>query len=153
MPRIVVTASIVCLAVACKNEERLDPSLETLGRASGPVAPAAPQAAPEERPPVHDDPGMPAGAPQGAEAPKLIQGEVLETIDVTRYTYIHLKGEAGELLWAAVPKTALEVGEPVEIVQSLVMENFESKTLNRTFPFIVFGVVHDKTDAPAAPAN
>ena len=45
-------------------------------------------------------------------------------------------------------ETPIKVGQPVEVVQSLVMKNFESKTLKRTFPSIVFGVLHGQEGTP-----
>ena len=135
---------LVILAGACKSEDKLDPSIENLGRATGPVAPEAPKAPPSALPPVHDRNGTMPPAGESNAPPVIIKGEVLETFDVTRYTYIRLQSDAGEELWAAVLKTPLEVGQPVEIVQSVVMKNFESKTLKRTFPSIIFGMLKDK---------
>ncbi len=144
MPRTMLILCLVAMTHACKGEETLAPSVEHLGRATGPVAqsPQTPPAAtPPAMPPVHDRPGMMPPDNAGTEPAVRIKGEALETIDVTRYTYIRLRNEAGAEVWAAVPKTSLEEGEPVEIIQSLVMKDFESKTLNRTFPSIIFGVL------------
>lgn len=128
----------MAVLVACNSEKTLDPKVENLGRATGPVAPSTPKGAPP-RPAVHD---MPPPTAEGSGPVKIINGEVLETIDVSRYTYVHVRPPTGEPIWTAIPQTPLEVGAQVAIAQSIVMENFESKTLKRTFPSIVFGVLH-----------
>jgi hypothetical protein len=77
----------------------------------------------------------------GAEAETIHQGEVVETIDASRYTYIHLRDTSGAMIWAAVPQAQLSKGETVFIIQSLVMMDFKSKTLDRTFPSVIFGIL------------
>ena len=154
MSRIRCLMTLLALLGACKGSDGLDPALENLGRASGPVDKTAPR--PAEHPqPVHGRGEMPdAPPPQGAAGPpKIVKGEIVETMDASRYTYVHLQDDSGEAIWAAIPKAALEVGGRVEIVQSLVMKDFESKTLKRTFPSIVFGVLREgQGTAPSAPA-
>ena len=77
-----------------------------------------------------------AGAPaaQGAS----IKGSVLEVKDVDAYTYLRLKTTDGET-WAAVGKAPVKVGTEVTIENPMVMNNFESKTLKKSFDRIVFG--------------
>ncbi len=72
-----------------------------------------------------------------AAAPPL-QGQVLETIDGGQYTYLRLKTKDGES-WAAVMHADVKKGAQVTIENPMVMTNFESKTLKRTFDKIVFG--------------
>ena len=79
-----------------------------------------------------------------------LKGEVLETQNVESYTYLRLKTEGGEV-WAAVPTTAVKKGAQVTIVNSTTMQNFESKTLKKTFDKIVFGQIADASAKPAAP--
>jgi hypothetical protein len=69
-----------------------------------------------------------------------VTGEVLETKDVPPYTYLRLKTKDGET-WAAVNKTDVKKGASVTIDNVSVMENFESHTLKKTFPVILFGTV------------
>jgi hypothetical protein len=66
---------------------------------------------------------------------------VAEVLDVPHYTYLRLATAEGKELWAAIPSSAVKVGQSVEVIQSLVMNDFHSKTLDRTFPSIVFGVL------------
>ena len=91
-------------------------------------------------------------APQSAA----FRGKVVETQDVTPYTYIRLDDGAGNEIWAAVPETQLEIGEEVALKGGDVMTNFSSKTLNRTFESIIFasGVVRgSENDAGRTPAT
>ena len=89
---------------------------------------------------------MPA---QSAGAP--LKGEVLETKSVDSYTYLRLKTASGET-WAAVPTTSVKKGAQVTVSNTMVMENFESKTLKRKFDKIVFGTLADpNAKAAAAP--
>jgi len=88
---------------------------------------------------------------QGAPSPQaatLLQGEVLEARNVDSYTYLRLKTSEGEV-WAAVPKAAIEKGAKVTIGSQMTMENFESRSLNKKFDRIVFGVLVDDAAKPA----
>ena len=77
-----------------------------------------------------------------------VQGEVLEVRDAAPYTYLRLKTGTGET-WAAVTAAPVKKGEQVTIANAMVMENFESKSLKKTFDKIVFGTLADP-NAPAA---
>lgn len=79
-----------------------------------------------------------------------LKGEILETRNVDSYTYLRLKTAEGEI-WAAVPTTAVKKGAQVTIGNSMMMENFESKTLKKVFDKIVFGQIVDAGAKPAAP--
>ncbi len=77
------------------------------------------------------------------EAPvsgKALTGTVLEVKDVDSYTYLRLKTKSGET-WAAVGKAPIKKGSTVSIENTMVMTNFESKSLKKTFPTIVFGTL------------
>ena len=67
-----------------------------------------------------------------------LTGKVLERIDAAPYCYLRLQTARGEV-WAAVPEAKIEKGTEVSIVNPMLMNNFESKTLNRTFAEIFFG--------------
>ncbi|MDD2926645.1 nucleotide-binding protein [Rhodoferax sp.] len=77
-----------------------------------------------------------------AQTPMLstVTGEVLEVREVEAYTYLRLKTQQGET-WAAVNKVSLQKGAKVTIENVSVMENFESKTLKKTFATILFGTL------------
>ena len=67
---------------------------------------------------------------------------MLEVRDAAPYTYLRLKTGTGET-WAAVTAAPVKKGEQVTIANAMVMENFESKSLKKTFDKIVFGTLAD----------
>jgi hypothetical protein len=73
-------------------------------------------------------------------ASSVVKGEVLEVKDVESYTYLRLKTKDGEI-WAAVLKAPVTKGSEVTIENVMVMNNFESKTLKKTFQTILFGTL------------
>ena len=85
-----------------------------------------------------------------ASADAALQGTVLETIDAAQYTYLRLKTSNGEV-WAAVTHATVKKGALVTIQDPMVMTNFESKTLKRTFDKVVFGTLAGS--GAAAPAG
>jgi hypothetical protein len=107
--------------------------------------------------------GRPAGAPRSAapvaalaainqplepQDPQMT-GTVVETMNAGQYTYIRLKTSKGDI-WAAVTQQALKAGSEVTIGNAMWMDNFESKTLNRTFEHILFGAIVTPGSAASA---
>src|SRR5210317_2087864 len=92
-----------------------------------------------------DKPEEQASTPQPAQqqavpvaaTPELVTGKVLEAMDAAGYTYINVETETGEK-WVAVSQSAVEVGKEVTFIDGMVMQNFFSKSLDRTFPEIIF---------------
>jgi hypothetical protein len=80
----------------------------------------------------------------------VITGEVLEVKDVDMYTYLRLKTKDGET-WAAIDKVAVKKGAKVTLENVMVMKNFESKSLKKTFPTILFGNLGGTAQAAANP--
>lgn len=86
--------------------------------------------------------------PQG----DIISGKVLETMDAGGYTY--MKVDTGKVQqWVATPQAKVKTGDEVSYYDGMVMPNFTSKTLNKTFDSIVFssglvGQTPPQTDAP-----
>jgi len=80
---------------------------------------------------------LPAPVPPSAAA---VKGTVLEVKDAPAFTYLRLKTKDGET-WAAVGKAPVKVGADVTIEDVIVMKNFESKSLKKTFPTIVLGTL------------
>lgn len=89
------------------------------------------------------------GAPPAQQASP-VKGKVLETMDAAGYTYLNVKTDAGQK-WVAVNQTPVEVGEEVTFMDGMVMQNFFSKTLDRTFPEVIFsgGLIGKGTTSPA----
>ncbi len=81
--------------------------------------------------------GLASAMPAGAQN-LTVKGEVLEAKDVDAYTYLRLKTAEGET-WVAVGKAPVKKGAQVTVVDAMVMTNFESKSLRKTFDRIVFG--------------
>ena len=74
------------------------------------------------------------------------------------YTYVRLKSGADEV-WIAGPEFDAKVGEQVSVALDMPMKDFQSKTLNRTFPILYFvsdvarnGQPVGAQPRPAAPA-
>jgi hypothetical protein len=56
---------------------------------------------------------------------------------VPNYTYLLVKGK-GPAYWIAVSSTEIEVGESITYEGGMIMENFHSKELDRTFEKVIF---------------
>lgn len=82
------------------------------------------------------------------EATGQLTGTVLESQDAAGYTYVRLKTVDGEK-WAAVAQSKVVKGETVKVDVQMMVDNFESKTLNRRFDAIAFGTIAGR--ATAAP--
>lgn len=66
-----------------------------------------------------------------------LSGKVVETMDGGGYTYVHIEKD-GKKTWVAVPVMKVSVGQAVSFVPGVVMNDFTSKALGRTFDSIVF---------------
>lgn len=75
-----------------------------------------------------------------APAVSAVKGKVLEVKEVESYTYLRLKTKDDEI-WAAVLKAPVKNGDEVTIENVMVMNNFESKSLKKTFKTILFGTL------------
>lgn len=73
-----------------------------------------------------------------AEISQGLTGTVLEQIPASPYVYLRLKTADGEV-WAAVSEAPVENGAEVTIAAPMLMSNFESSSLKRTFEQIYFG--------------
>ena len=76
-------------------------------------------------------------APAAAQAPGNLSGTVLETMDSGGYTYLQLD-TGSDKPWVAIPQAKVAVGDKLSCQPGMVMKNFSSKTLGRTFDSIVF---------------
>jgi hypothetical protein len=82
-------------------------------------------------------PANPHGPGGSIQIPLTQSGKVLSSIDVPTYTYIEVS-QGKEKLWLAALTTKVKKGDTVQFDEGMVMDNFHSKSLNRTFPKIVF---------------
>ena len=88
-----------------------------------------------------------------------LSGKVVEVLSSGGYTYVNIEKD-GNKTWVAVPQTKISIGQDISFKSGSVMNNFTSKTLNRTFDTIIFsGGVQGKAEtnpvvkktAPKAP--
>ena len=97
-----------------------------------------------------EEPAMPAGHGGGPAEPAIRgtadtgelkephKGKVVQIINSGGYTYVQLKKKSGEMIWLAVPNAQIEVGSQQTFNPGMLMANFKSKTLDRTFEKIYF---------------
>lgn len=92
--------------------------------------------------------------PQTPVAAKIETGTVVETMKVPGYTYLLVDRGAGKS-WVAIPETDVASGAKVSYTADMTMNNFTSKTLNKTFETIIFstGLVKDAGEPQAKPAG
>lgn len=64
-------------------------------------------------------------------------GEVLETIPALQYSYIHVKTADGDE-WIAASQGDYKAGQQIQYSNGIMLSNFHSKTLDRTFASIRF---------------
>ena len=74
---------------------------------------------------------------QAVAGPGGFSGKVTETMDAGGYTYV-LVDTGTNKIWAAATKFQVKQGDLVTVPDSMPMTDFESKSLNRTFPVIYF---------------
>ncbi len=67
-------------------------------------------------------------------------GTVLSTTNVGRYTYLEINTDdvAGDSVWVAALRVESKPGDTVSVAQSILMVDFYSPTLKRTFKNIFF---------------
>jgi hypothetical protein len=114
------TLSILALAALLAGCSK-KPATESATPAREDAAPASVQA-----------PATPPAETGGAQ-----RGTVVETMNAAEYTYVRVKTAQGEI-WAAGPQTTVAVGDQVELAAGMLMQQFQSKSLNRTFDQIYF---------------
>ncbi|MGE0327633.1 MAG: hypothetical protein AB7K71_34040 [Polyangiaceae bacterium] len=140
---------------AVDESEELPPGHPAVGDEQQDMPPGHPQVgSATDLPPGHPEAAA-APAPAQGDAAGDVSGEVLETIQVSSYTYLRLKTPKGEV-WAAVGKTDLSKGQHVDIQRATLMHDFSSPTLKRSFKEIYFGMLaptKPRGDKPSKGAN
>ena len=66
-----------------------------------------------------------------------ISGKVIRTMSTPEYTYILLQNKESRQ-WIAIPATAITDGSNITVAPGMTMENFYSKTFEKTFERIIF---------------
>ena len=82
----------------------------------------------------------------------VLKASITEFKDVTNYTYLNLKDSTGRI-WAAIPKTSVETGDEIELANIVVMKDFHSRVLDKTFAKILFAVLSNESNAHRPPSN
>ena len=76
-------------------------------------------------------------------------GTVIETMNASGYTYMLIDSGA-EKTWVAIPEAKIEKGSEITYSSGMIMKNFDSKSLNRTFETIIFSSgLMGKNDTPS----
>ena len=127
--QLMIAVAVVVLSVAgCKDkpEETQSVSIPKSGSSSRQMPAAIPGQ--NNSPTAVRPPAQPAAGHKG---------RVVSTMNAAGYTYMEVE-EQGQKIWAAAKETTIKVGDQVEFPNSPAMQNFTSKTLNRTFDKIFF---------------
>lgn len=90
-------------------------------------------------PPAANNPhaGMPMPSAAAPEAKLSQKAKVRSTIEVPQYTYLEVT-QNKKTLWLAASKVTVKKGDMIRFDDGMEMTNFHSKSLNRTFPSILF---------------
>jgi len=94
-------------------------------------------AAAQSLPPGHPGVNTTMGGKGAPEAQLPQKAKVLSTIAATPYVYIEVS-QNKKTLWLAATALPVKKGDVIRFDKGLVMTNFHSKTLNRTFPSVLF---------------
>jgi hypothetical protein len=81
-----------------------------------------------------------------------LQGQVVEVVDGGSYTYLRIRTKNSGDVWVATLPMKLQKGANVVVPDPMLMTNFHSKALNRTFDEIVFGTAQAAGAAMPSPA-
>jgi hypothetical protein len=88
--------------------------------------------------PAVEAPKVVLASAEAESAPgQFISGAIVETMDAAGYTYV-LVDTGEQKVWAAGPKTAVQVGENVILANGMPMRDFHSQALDRTFDVVYF---------------
>lgn len=143
--KILALASGLCLMVGTTvYAEVVDGIGKNFGSSSGKTSSSgAPM--PPNHPPMSGNTGAAPGmmTKPGAASPMMqpegpvAQGKVLDVTNGAGYSYLQLEA-AGKQYWIAGTQVTAKKGDVVSYIENVIMENFHSKTLNKTFDRIIF---------------
>jgi len=147
----ITTALVLALAFTGCNQN------EQKAETSAPESQAAAVATQESAAPAETtaEASVPAAEQPAAEAAQgALSGTVAETFDSGGYTYIQLD-TGSEKVWAAIGQAKVAVGDKISLLNGPVMRDFHSKSLDRTFPEIIFsaGIAGATADPHAGMAS
>ncbi len=150
---VIVLAVVMIAAVGCKKSEETKKATapQTSAQAvalPAAVSPAVPPAGQTPAAPQTPATQAPAAVPAGGDPHAGLKlkemaagtghkGKVLQVMDAGSYIYLEVE-EKGQKLWVAALKIKAAKGDMVEFPDSKPIENFQSKTMNKTFDKIFF---------------
>jgi len=107
---------------------------------------------------VNAPPAAPAAAAPASSAAAgagTFTGTVAESVNASGYTYARLQAAGKEDVWIAATEFPVKTGDRLTVALEMPMQNFESKTLKRTFPLVYFvsSVARDGQTVVAQPAQ
>ena len=99
-----------------------------------------------------------AATPAAASSPAAANGftgTVVESMNASGYTYARLQAPGKGDVWIAATEFPVKTGDALTVALEMPMQNFESKTLKRTFPLIYFvsNVTRDGQAVVAQPSQ
>ena len=133
-------AAVVLLMSGCSEKpEESTKAAETVKEQAAPAAVAAESAPIQNLYGTSAQPHQQAAAPEGADVQtnSAHVGTVVETMDAAGYTYVKVD-EEGNVYWIAGPRSVVVVGSSISYIEQMVMKDFTSKSLNRTFEYLMF---------------
>lgn len=77
------------------------------------------------------------GCASAALAQEGVSGKIAETMDSGGYTYVRVV-QGKDSTWVAMAQQKVKVGDAISFSGGIVMNDFNSKSLNRTFKKIIF---------------
>ncbi len=87
--------------------------------------------------------GHPTAMPDGlaemlaSEAGPVVTATVISHIDIPQFTYLQVK-QGDRVRWLAAASVSVKDGDRIEFEEDSTMQNFTSKTLQRTFDSLTF---------------
>ena len=94
-------------------------------------------AAAQPLPPGHPAVGAKGGESAAPAEPLPQKGKVLSTLDAPPYVYLEVS-QNNKTLWLAANALPVKKGDVIHFDNGMVMTNFHSRILNRTFPSVLF---------------
>lgn len=128
--RHLLTISLLALVlIACsdsKNKQQTSENAKPATTNQAPTQTGQPQLSPTQQ----------AAIAAARNLPK--QGKVLELMHAAGYTYMQVETGTGKPMWIAASMMRVKPDQQVKWTDAAVMNNFNSKTLHRTFDQILF---------------
>lgn len=109
----------------------------------------------KDAPPPAQAAAQPAATATATPDANAVTGTVAETVNAGGYTYARLQAAGKDDVWIAATEFPAKTGDRLSVAVGMPMQNFESKTLKRTFPLIYFvsSVKRDGQTVLAEPAQ